>query len=640
MPLTKRALLDAEAVGCVRDYGVAPWPPSHANTNYSTWRRTESGTFPVNYIDEWEPYYAGAIGDLVPYNELLRGPSLDKAVHSFTMAALQTKFVVLASGFLLHGQRLKQNRAAAFRDGSEPHYATRLWTGGLSWRDVLVRNTALFEKVIQPQTRLLAAETAHVRLLRRRRRRTAQRAEIAKALFMTGPKGACLHQLRTSSDWAEVFTAHECLQSLMIQDKIESRYVVAAVNGESGLGNRLLALVSAYLLAIVSERGLLIHWPSKTGASSHSISGETHSMSTMSGLFDIDAVLPGILDTKDLLGGVEFSSNFLNTAPVGSACTICGPISADHINISPMDLDKWRQLMCGDVNEIYPQKYIVLDDVWDYFAVLLQANPHYADRLKMLSEAPLFSTLAKTLLRPAESLQQTIDVFKRRHFADRYVVGMHVRRIGMNLIGMSGDTDIMHHFHAAAHDLARKHNVRKLPVSFFIITDNATVLPFAARVFQNDTYFFSPVASTSGRATASAHRASVIELWLLGESDQVLQSDGSTFSGFGAWRKDHLPYVVATDGMPYAPLLREPCYYFYTSVMSHSRCDANEVPILTEGADRPLHSSSGQGMCQLLSPQHLQYESSALAHKLQGAKAIDVVPWALRQSLQTLLRAH
>ena len=47
-----------------------------------------------------------------------------------------------------------------------------------------------------------------------------------------------------------------------------------------------------------------------------------------------------------------------------------------------------------------------------------------------------------------------------------------------------------------------------------------------------------------------------------------------------------------------------------------------------------MHADAGQGKCQLLSPQHVNFESSAVATGVPKARNIEKVPWALRQTFE------
>ena len=149
---------------------------------------------------------------------------------------------------------------------------------------------------------------------------------------------SCIHRLRHARDWATKLSAHACVQSEVLTGQLALRYVVIALNDESGLGNRLLALISGYLLAILSERALLIHWPTRNqeNATVHGISGEKHNMLSLESLFDVESVLPGSLSSTASVLGAAANEPELGNANAPS-CTVCGADSALHALMAP-----WR----------------------------------------------------------------------------------------------------------------------------------------------------------------------------------------------------------------------------------------------------------------------------------------------------------
>jgi len=214
---------------------------------------------------------------------------------------------------------------------------------------------------------------------------------------------------------------------------------------------------------------------------------------------------------------------------------------------------KWGALLCGNINHHFVQQYITIPNSWDFFAPLMLENRYYKHRLmgKETSEASKDVTAVATeaavshLLQPHAELQNVINDYAEK-FKGRFVVGIHVRRKGMNYIGLSGDELILHDYRTCAEYVAQENNVDNLPVYFYISTDSPEVFNVIGKTFPTDRILQSPYPHFHGREKGI--QDAIVDMWLLGETDEVIQSDGSTFSQFVAARKRHVIYSMGLDG--------------------------------------------------------------------------------------------
>ena len=210
--------------------------------------------------------------------------------------------------------------------------------------------------------------------------------------------------------------AVEQAQRAALEDPPRGRFVFVRMNPAAGLGNRLVAMVSALLLAAATERGLLVDWESYSEPRTHR-SLEVSTMAPLEHFFD----LPFACDASALLGTPQaqraFGWDYQQWRQVGCACpprrrlppaprrgpparrtprvpppsprnALCGRPRAHmlmrhDVQMHDENVADMHVLHTSDVNAALPQRVVVVSAI-SYFGQLLLANPFAAPRLAPL----------------------------------------------------------------------------------------------------------------------------------------------------------------------------------------------------------------------------------------------------------------
>ena len=618
--LTKASLLRYELQGRVRPYAgsldtkdTLEESNSHRRTKYKEFRTVKSGVYPTTYEDGYEPYFVGAIDWLPSYDESLRGASKDKYAHLWAVNQTGTTFLVLADGFLLHLQHPKRMQT---------------WNEGLSPAEVYARNNKLFDYVVVPHIMASKLSSSDDEVFARavEARRAARKSYNSNERI----RAHAHRQLSDAKTWSEKVDAHMGLQTLMKDGIMDSKFVIVEVNKDSGLGNRFLTVISAYILAIFSHRALVVKWPSGSDKRIHKNSKESISMLRLSDLMDLQ--LPGVLDVEDL---TSWSSGWTPEPPQRLYTKEQGSYKCDPMALPAIDDDmddfetvlrigsvqKWKALACGHVNDHFLRTYITIPESWDFFAPLLLSNPLYNNEIRKLHEASVqeisgafltrfarknpetFATmfLANSLLKPRAKLFKIISDYVSVHFEHRFVVGIHIRRTAMNGIGLYDDDEILPSYRSCANNVVDEYNVNDLPVYYYLAFDSPSVMDSYVRHFPEDRVLLSPSVTSFGRDSRGGLENAIIDLWLLSEADQMIQSDASTFSQFSAALRGLPAHLVTTDGHCKKDYRRVPCYYDWVRTAEGQKCNVDEYlqPADTQDQDSEIFlAMSGQGACQ------------------------------------------
>jgi len=443
------------------------------------------------------------------------------------------------------------------------------------------------------------------------------------------PHTSCFQWLQRTTTWHEKLCAHKCFQAAAVRAQntgaaSPNGFVHLRVHPDSGLGNRFLALVSAYSLAVLSERVLVLDWPAFKEGVIHGLSGEKMVMPEFSQLVDTDSMHLGSYNSTH--AGYDLAN-----VPSEAALEEWG------------QWDKFRRLLCGPINRAFKSRVIHLVDTWDFFLPVLVANPHH-EALFNGSTLGDITRAAIALVLPAEKqLQMKINKFVKEEFSGRFVIGLHVRRIGMNRIGMLGHQNILMHFLSCARTVALSANTKNLPVSYFVVSDDpAALAALPSSGYQNEHVILSPLVENSGRASIESNVAAMVELYLLGECNQLVQSEGSTYSGFAAARTNLPVITMQMDGTCHRPLYDSACYYDWPKVGEGYICDVHgEEPCFPEpcyfepcsqcliNGPVPRFLDHGQGKCQMLG-------HNRLSEEIDKSKMTPEVPWSMTSFMKLL----
>jgi hypothetical protein len=273
----------------------------------------------------------------------------------------------------------------------------------------------------------------------------------------------------------------------------EKRYVTVRPVGQ--LCNRLVAISSGFVMALLTKRGLQFE-------------DDDFYASLDQDLFDN----PG---WKWVGHGYDYSDG----------ATIQNPESGVWPDTEP--------LLCADYATHYSQRNIHFA-INQYLVPYMTSNPHYHKDLMELFNGPqLFPAVIRFLFRPRKQILKQRDDFVRKHFANRYVIGLQVRSGG----------DFTDHF-MSEHDwqlyrecaLAATPETNRSNVLFFVATDTEKGREAAKRYLGaggKTEVIFGPSPFLLSNNPKGVQMA-LLDLLLLGSANDRVNTAWSSYGYFSA----------------------------------------------------------------------------------------------------------
>ena len=210
--------------------------------------------------------------------------------------------------------------------------------------------------------------------------------------------------------------------------------------GDDGLGNKLLPLVSAFLLSLLLDRAFLLHWTGSEAVHNTPMHVE-QLFSPPDGLqwsFEAAAkqalTRPGAkadqqrqLERQRLLE-LYNAERAVKLEEIRALFRFL-PLSFAELDMRTADygLIKERAL-CEDWRLLYSNVSALLVQGDQYFVPCLQANPAYrADMSRWFDHRDVYGPLARWLLRPAPPVAAYVEPFVQENFSN-YTIGLQLRR--------------------------------------------------------------------------------------------------------------------------------------------------------------------------------------------------------------------
>jgi len=377
------------------------------------------------------------------------------------------------------------------------------------------------------------------------------------------------------------------------------------VETKSGLANRMLAIVSAFVVSLVTDRVLLVEWSSRGSGSSDFVQENLHKLFKAPG-FDWD------------LGSV-----FGNNQPYRKNEDSFHELTNEDI-------------FCHNLNE-FNEKYLILQS-GQYIAAALQHNPFHAEFIQSIFELNfsdinnihskhIFGMAAAALFHPASQLQLYIDSLRLRfNLNTKQSVGIHIRVLekSWDQLWTEINTNILHRLEVAqlawqcsgiqsanfdedeyntvlGRDLfglpqLQQINVTKNETVWFLAADNTETLIDAKDRFGSKVVFTEIPRTPLFRGLRSVQEA-LAEMWILSSCDHVVGTSWSTFSMVAAALKmkplilvtkldrdpandrgaysDELLWVHERDGCVTIP--SAPCYHEWMQDVTTVSCSSQEL---------------------------------------------------------------
>jgi len=313
------------------------------------------------------------------------------------------------------------------------------------------------------------------------------------------------------------------------------RFVVHGAVHNAGLGNQIQAFTSALLLAMLTNRGLLVDWPV---VDPHDIVYAGNNKSELAGLPQVEQLfrVPG------------FDWDFWRVMKLIPQEMLVRQVAM--VEVSNRFPDVMEKIMCEDLDEALPMKVISMK-AWDTYVPLLMLNPHYKEKVLNTFGMSPFRPLSNFVLRPVESIEQSAAQFAKQHFEGKFVIGVQVRSFFMHKSQLSV-------FWKCAKLLAHIHTERtKQRVVFFLATDNNAVRELAENALGKR--FMVHTGLNITRSSQDGIKSAMLDLLLLERADELINTAGSSFGRVAAARSGRLAHVVTTSDTCLRQVLSEPC---------------------------------------------------------------------------------
>lgn len=318
-----------------------------------------------------------------------------------------------------------------------------------------------------------------------------------------------------------------------------------------GLGNRIEGLVSAFALAVMTNRAFLVNWPATSKCGAH-----------LDDLFDTPGFrwIPNWNELKYREGTSE--------SYYYAYCRAC-PVRTRQADLTVT----WEKILCEPNAGISYDARIINVKSTQWFAPTLAMNPHLRSRLCNIFGADIFGTIAPHLLRLNNALQTRMDAFKKVHqwkvpnSPAEEVVSIQLRQLEGNAV--SGDfTDIFLRCATAIGDGNKQR-------SFFLATDH---IPSRIKLKELLGDRLLHVDSAFDRSSVIGIQDAVLEMFLLGEANEMIMSPYSTFGDVAHARTKIIPYKVSRNGQCTRAINSHPCFFYYFGLFD-LKCFRNDMVI-------------------------------------------------------------
>ena len=187
---------------------------------------------------------------------------------------------------------------------------------------------------------------------------------------------------------------------------------------------------------------------------------------------------------------------------------------------------------------------------------MLAHNKYFRQKICKLIGADIFGTLFRKLLKPKREIMKQIELFKSQFQRSDRVIGLQIRKMEGNSI----DDNQLDVFLRCAKTLS---NGAKDP-KYFISTDNIQTKSHAMNLLgQNQVIIHDDEVN---RDTVNGMRNALIDLWLLGEVNEVIISPYSTFGYVAHGRTSKVPYLITRNNKCVKLTSSQPCFQYWFGV--------------------------------------------------------------------------
>jgi len=348
---------------------------------------------------------------------------------------------------------------------------------------------------------------------------------------------------QTQGDFTRAMEEYVQLHAEILNRPYSERKFLYFEASDDGLGNRIQGLLSALLLAMLTNRAFVIKWPVTTNcpADFASLFGPPLSNWTFS------QMLPYMAENEEVVKN-EAQSRWY---------AYCRHCSIGGGGDPPTPWSSWSYLLCDPHFGFHTSGRIIKIRSTQWFAPVIAHNQNWREKVCQLTGPDIFGSLASTL-HPTDSLQQRIQEFKKNHFEGSEVVGLQMRRL--EILGVKGDREEV--FWRCAAMLSKDSRTK-----WFLATDEESTRTKLKNLIGDRLLY---VNESITRRDEEGVQNALVEMWLLGEVDHIITTPYSTFGYSAHARTSKIPYTVTHDKMCYKLLSNQPCFQYWFGILRAS----------------------------------------------------------------------
>ena len=322
-----------------------------------------------------------------------------------------------------------------------------------------------------------------------------------------------------------------------------SRYLIFAV-GDDGLGNKILPLVSSFLLALLLNRTFLVHWTGSEAVHNTPMRIDELYRPPKGMQWDVEQVARRSMWAHRALMVTEAAEE---KERIFSLLKVFGEKRRvkveelrqlfDALQLSMKEVDMRtadyglvkERALCDDWREEYRDTQVLLVYGDQYFVPPLQVNVHYRPIIsRLFNDTDIFGPLARWLLRPSTDVEAYIEPFMEKRFTP-FTVGLQLRR--RERLGLK-DSEVQLALRCAR-DIVAAHRAQPghlgEAVSFFVASDDNSLRQSVRQQLEN----VGPVAFTDEFMVREDMTRglfyAVVDSMLLSHTSAIVVTPSSTF---------------------------------------------------------------------------------------------------------------
>lgn len=343
----------------------------------------------------------------------------------------------------------------------------------------------------------------------------------------------------TERERQAMFAQYESLHQNIMNPQnrtVARRFLVVDFHPSVGAGNRMMSLASAYAVALVTSRALLVQWESSV----------TKQDNEMTYQVDISALFqdPGF---KWRYGSY--------TEKTRKAIGLGVPKFSTTLRFPD---DTWSNkfydtFLCGDYLRTYDRfDTVTWSNTQDYYLPMFQLNGEYggiAARLWNVFGDQAFAIIARQIFRPVPAIVEKINT--ELEFIERPFTALQLRTK-----------------HFTALNLSMAIQCASTNSYILVITDDRRILPSVRR----QGVIHVPWGTMTGRQSIEAQQDAIVEMWLMSRADSIVATEISTFGAVTYGMSRTIPRIIRFDGSCWERNTSQPFQWSFFALNKKRTC--------------------------------------------------------------------